>query len=179
LISSPPKKALCCDCYRWLSERTMTGSPTLLPMCKCQKLPGRNWNGNKTPVGEAPGSTAMDQCIMGTVTHLHRQPQAVLQVRVVGSPVDTQLSPVPPLFQRILQFLPSTNLPLLLLQFLQTLSFLRTTPLPLWPPPSPSPPPPHVPLPFTAQNSPSLPLTPPSPSLAKDCSRWRRSWMNR
>ena len=116
---------------RWLSERTMTGSPTLSPTCKCRKLPGRNWNGNKTPAAEAPGSTAMDQCIMGTATHLHRQPQAVLQVRVVGSLVDTQGSPVLPLFLRILLFLPSTNPPLLLLQFLPTLSFLRTTLLPL------------------------------------------------
>ena len=157
----------------------MTGSPTLSPTCKCRKLPGRNWNGNKIPAGEAPGSTAMDRCIMGTATHLHRLPQAVLQVRVVGSLVDTQGSPVLPLFLRILLFLPSTNPPLLLLQFLQTFSFLRTTPLPPWPAPSPSPPLPHAPLPFTAQNSPSLPPTPPSPSLAKDCSRWRRSWTNR
>ena len=162
----------------------MTGWPILLPMCKCRVPPGRNWNENEIPVGEVPGSTAtvpraMDQLIMGTMTHLHHQSQ----VRVVESlVVDIQGSLVPPLFQLILPFPLSTNLPLQPLQFLPTLSF--TSPPPLCPPPSPSPPPPPpcAPPPSTALSSPSPPPTqvPSQKNLeAKECWRWRRSWTNR
>ena len=177
MTCSPPKKVQCCVCYRfcekdlscfillcsrWLSERTMTGLPIPLPMCKCQMPPETNWNRSKMKVGEAQGTTAMDQSIMGIVTDLHHQSQAVLQVGMGWSLAGIQDTPPPQ-------------------QYLHIPLYLQCrTRLTLWLPPSLSPPLPLAPLPSTAQNSPSPPPTPPSlNNLPKDFLRWRRSWTNR